>query len=102
MKRRRRVWKRRHGQGLVVRLVGEVDGSSACQALELLRASVDSAGTLVLDLSGVTEVQPFGLGVLARGLRTVARHHLIRITVPPDLLPVLSDVAASLLAERVV
>ncbi len=79
---------------------GEIDGSTACQALERLAGAPAQARELVLDLSGVTTVDPFGLEVLSRGLRHLGRGRRIRIQASPDLLPALAALTEGLLAER--
>jgi len=100
MPSRLRVRTRHSGGQDVVVLEGEVDGSTACRALEVLARAKPDAGELVLDLSALTAVEPFGLDVLSRGLRRLARARRVRIQVSPPLLPVLTSLAESLLAER--
>lgn len=90
---------RRDGQ-YVLKLEGEVDGSTACRALNVLAATAPRVGELVLDLSGLTAIEPFGLDVLSRGLRTLGRARRVRFEASERLLPVLSSLADTLLAEH--
>lgn len=59
------------GTGLVFRLVGEIDGSSASQVLRNVKQC--PGGNLILDFSGVTEIGEFGARVLGAGLKEVCR-----------------------------
>ena len=93
---RLRVRKRvRQGQH-VFAFDGEKNGSTACQAPERLAGAPPRARDLVLDLSGVTIVDPFGLEVLSRGLRDLGRGRRVRIQAPPQLLPVLASLTGGL------
>ena len=61
-----------HGAtGPVLRLVGEIDGSSAFQLLRHLKQCPKR--NLVLDFSGVTEIGEFGARVLGTGLKEICR-----------------------------
>jgi len=87
--------RQREGQH-VIRLEGIVDGSTACHALDVLARTPPDGRELVLDLSALSAIEPFGLEVLARGLRALGRQRRVRILGAPHLLPVLSALAASL------
>jgi anti-anti-sigma factor len=75
---------------------GEINGSTACQALERLAETLSQTRELVLDLSRVTLVDPFGLEVLSRGLSRVGRGRRIRIQASPDQLPLLASLMGGL------
>jgi anti-anti-sigma factor len=97
---RLRVRARRRNGVQVVKFQGEMDGSSACHALDFLARTPSETRELVLDLSGLTAVEPFGLAVLSRGLREVARARRVRIlTTSARFLPILGFLADSLLDE---
>jgi anti-anti-sigma regulatory factor len=85
----------------VVRLGGRIDGSTACQALAALTRVPAGTREIVLDLSRLTTVEPFGLEILSRGLRGLARKRRVRVTAPALFLSTLGYVADSLLAEHV-
>lgn len=84
----------------VLRLDGEVNGSTACRALDALAHVPPEAPEVVLDLSALTAVEAFGLEVLGRGLRGLAGRRRVSIQVSPRLLPVLTSLAGSLIAEH--
>jgi anti-anti-sigma regulatory factor len=91
--------RQRDGQHLV-RLEGEVDGSTACHALDVMARTPPDGRELVIDLSALTGVETFGLEVLSRGLRQLARARRVRILGAPHMVSVLHSLAASLIAER--
>jgi len=77
-----------------------MDGSTACRALEALAHLPEDTPEVVLDLSALTAVEAFGLEVLGRGLRHVLRRRRVSIQGSPGLLPVLTSLAGTLLAEH--
>jgi anti-anti-sigma regulatory factor len=85
----------------VVSLEGQIDGSTACRALSALAHAPTSTREIVLDLSGLTAVEAFGLEVLARGLRTAARERRLSIRARPDCLHVAASLAQSLRGDDV-
>jgi anti-anti-sigma factor len=93
---RLRVRRRQRDDRHVLKFEGEIDGSTACHALDVLGRTPPDGREVVLDLSALTDVESFGLEVLARGLRQVARERRVRILAAPHLLPVLSWLASSL------
>jgi anti-anti-sigma regulatory factor len=93
-----RLWVRkrvRQGQQ-VLAFEGEINGSTACHALERLAGTPPQAREIVLDLSGVTIVDPFGLDVLSRGLSRLGRGRRIRIQASPEQLPLLASLTGGL------
>ena len=108
-----------HDDGVaVVTVVGEVDVSTApALRQELLRLASESSGPprIVVDLGGVDFLDSTGLGVLLGGLKRVrskdgslvlarAEPHVrkvFEITRVIEILPVLDDVDAAILAVRV-
>jgi anti-anti-sigma regulatory factor len=93
---RLRVRRRQREERHVLTFEGQIDGSTACHAIDVLGRTPPDGRELVLDFSGLTDVEAFGLEVLARGLRQVARERRVRILGAPDLLPVLNWLASSL------
>ncbi|HEV8676643.1 MAG TPA: STAS domain-containing protein [Methylomirabilota bacterium] len=91
--------RQRDGQHLL-RFEGEVDGSTACHALDVLARTPPDGRELVLDLSALTGVEAFGLEILSRGLRQLARQRRVRIIGAPHVVSVLHSLAASLQADR--
>jgi anti-anti-sigma regulatory factor len=79
----------------VLKFEGAMDGSTACHALDVLARTPPDGREMVLDLSALTAVEAFGLEVLGRGLRRLARQRCVRIRSTPQLLPVLDILAAS-------
>ena len=55
----------------VVTIVGEIDGSSAPQAQEVILAQVGEGAKVVLDMTGVTYMSSAGLRMLLLAYRTV-------------------------------
>lgn len=100
MPSRLRVRRRQRESRHVLTFEGEIDGSTACHAIDVLRRTPPDGRELVLDFSGLTGVEAFGLDVLARGLRQVGRERRVRILGAPDLLPVLTWLASSLRGEH--
>jgi anti-anti-sigma regulatory factor len=93
--------RRRFRQGEhVLKFEGEVDGSTACHALDVLARTPPDGSEIVLDLSALTVVESFGLEVLCRGLRRLSRERRLRIQSSPQLIPVLGMLADSLRASR--
>src|SRR5919204_2547386 len=89
--------RRRSRQGEhILKFEGEVDGSTACHALDVLARTPPDGSEIVLDLSALTVVESFGLEVLCRGLRHFGRERRLRIMSSPKLVPVLSMLAESL------
>ena len=72
---------------------GEIDGSTACHALDVLGRTPPDGRELVLDFSGLSGAEPFGLEVLSRGLHQMAQNRRVRILGAPDLLPLLNPPA---------
>jgi anti-anti-sigma factor len=93
---RLRVRRRQRDDRHILKFEGEIDGSTACHALDVLGRTPPDGRELVLDLSALTGVESFGLEVLARGLRQVARERRVRILAVAPLLPVLNRLASSL------
>jgi anti-anti-sigma regulatory factor len=77
-----------------------MDGSAACRALEALAHVPPETPEIVLDLSALTGVEAFGLEVLGRGLRQLLRRRRVSIQGSPRLMPVLTSLAGTLLAEH--
>jgi anti-anti-sigma regulatory factor len=96
---RLRIRKRQREGQHVIRFEGEVDGSTACHALDVIARTPPDGRDLVLDLSALTGVEAFGVEVLSRGLRRLARQRRVRILGAPHLLPVLNSLAESLRAQ---
>jgi anti-anti-sigma regulatory factor len=97
--RSRVVVRRRNGQQVLV-VEGPIDGSTACQVLEVLAHMPGGLRELTLDLSAVTDVHGFGLDVLTRGLRSLARARRVRIESSSRLLPVVGSVFDSLASQH--
>jgi anti-anti-sigma regulatory factor len=79
----------------VLKFEGAMDGSTACHALDVMARTPPDGREMVLDLSALTAVEAFGLEVLGRGLRRLARHRRVRIQSSPALLQVLDVLAAT-------
>jgi anti-anti-sigma regulatory factor len=94
---RRREREGRH----VFAFEGEIDGSTACHALDVVGRTPPDGRELVLDFSGLTGVQGFGLDVLSRGLRQMARERRVRILGAPHFLPLLNWLASTFRSEHV-
>jgi anti-anti-sigma regulatory factor len=76
---RLRIHRQVTGGRHVFRLEGELDGSSACQALDTVgRAPGDGRG-LEVDLSAVRLIGMFGLEILSRGLESLAHQREVYI-----------------------
>ena len=90
---------RRDGR-YVLKLDGEVDGSTACRALDALSHVPPETLEVVLDLSALTVVEAFGLEVLGRGLRRLLGRRRVCFQGSPRLLPVLTALASSLTGEH--
>jgi anti-anti-sigma regulatory factor len=91
--------RQREGQH-VLRFEGTVDGSTACHALDVVARTPPDGRELVLDLSALSVVEAFGLEVLSRGLRALARHRQVRILGAPHLLSVLHSLASTLRGQH--
>src|SRR5262245_9883882 len=89
---------RRHGEH-VVRLAGQVDGSTACWALALV-AEAPPRAQIVIDLSELTGAEAFGVEVFVRGLRRLTRDRCVRIAGLPRHLDVLAYLADSLSGQH--
>jgi len=96
---RLRVRRRQRDDRHVLKFEGEIDGSTACHALDVLGRTPPDGRELVLDFSALTGAEAFGLEVLSRGLRQVARRRRVRILGVPRFLPVLTWLASSLYSE---
>src|SRR5206468_549644 len=70
---RRRVVDGRH----VFRLEGDLDGSTACHALDVVARAPRDGRELEIDLSAVRLTEGFGLEVLSRGLSRLARQRSV-------------------------
>jgi anti-anti-sigma regulatory factor len=92
---RLRIRRRQRGGQHVLKFEGTMDGSTACHALDVLARTPPDGRELVLDLSALTSIEAFGLEVLGRGLRRLARQRRVRIQSAPHLLPVLDLLAAT-------
>lgn len=93
---RLRIRRRRRDGQQVLKFEGAVDGSTACHALDILARTPPDAREIVLDFSALTAVEAFGLEVLSRGLRQLARKRRVRILASPHLLPGLTSLVARL------
>ncbi len=67
------------GARYVLRLRGELDGSTACLVLQAMERAPGRAREVVVDLAEVTELEPFGVDVLSRGARAYGRGRPVRI-----------------------
>ena len=72
---RRRVVAGRH----VFKLEGDLDGSTACHALDVVARAPRDGRELEIDLSAVRLTEGFGLEVLSRGLSRLARQRSVYI-----------------------
>jgi hypothetical protein len=88
---RLRVRRRRREDRHVLTFEGAIDGSTACHALDVLGRTPPDGRDLVLDFTALTGVEPFGLDVLSRGLRQIARQRRVRILGASDLAPALAE-----------
>jgi anti-anti-sigma regulatory factor len=86
---RRRQREDRH----ILTFEGAIDGSTACHALDVLGRTPPDGRDLVLDFTALTGVEAFGLEVLVRGLRQIARQRRVRIVGASDLAPALGWLA---------
>jgi hypothetical protein len=89
------VRRRQREDGHVFTFEGAIDGSTACHALDVLGRTPFDGRDLVLDLSALTGVETFGLEVLSRGLRQIARQRRVRILGASDLGPALGRLGAT-------
>jgi anti-anti-sigma regulatory factor len=55
---------------IMVRIVGDLDGSSACEVLRVLEHNHTEAVPTVLDFSGLKTIHWFGAQVLTEGLKS--------------------------------
>jgi anti-anti-sigma regulatory factor len=78
MVERLHLGKRRRGKQYVLQLQGQLDGSTACQALAAVYLAPADVREIVLDLARLSAVEPFGLDVLRRGVRGGARGRPVR------------------------
>jgi anti-anti-sigma regulatory factor len=60
-------------------LYGDLDGSTACQALEAVANLPVDVREVVVHLEGLRSVESFGLDVLRRGIRGRARGRVVRL-----------------------
>lgn len=58
---------------LHLQLVGEFDGSSACELIKKIREDGSGASKILVDTTGVQSVHPFGKIVLQNSLGQVSR-----------------------------
>lgn len=98
---RLRVRRREREDRHVFTFEGEIDGSTACHALDVVGRTPPDGRELVLDFSGLTGVQGFGLDVLSRGLRQMARERRVRLLGAPPFLPLLTGLGSTLRSEHV-
>ncbi len=79
----------RDGQARVLRIDGEMTIYRALEVKELLLAALDGAGSLALDLSGVTELDTAGVQLLLAAEKSVALHIAERSPAVSEALDVL-------------
>lgn len=96
---RLRVRRRQREDRHILTFEGAIDGSTACHALDVLGRTPLDGRELVLDFTALTGVETFGLEVLSRGLRQIARQRRVRILGASDLGPVLSWLTGGLRGE---
>lgn len=72
---RRQIVDARH----VFRMEGELDGSTACHALDVVARVPRDGRELEIDLSAVRLVEGLGLEILSRGLAQLARQRSVSI-----------------------
>jgi anti-anti-sigma regulatory factor len=92
---RLRIRRRSHDGRHVLKFEGEVDGSTACHALDVVARTPQDGWELEIDLSGVRLVERFGVEVLARGLSHLARVRRVRIVSPSELGPAVAMLVQS-------
>jgi anti-anti-sigma regulatory factor len=84
---RLRVRRRQREDRHILTFEGAIDGSTACHALDVLGRTPPDGRDLVLDFTALTGVETFGLEVLSRGLRQIARQRRVRVLGAADLAP---------------
>ncbi len=96
---RLRVRRRQREDRHILTFEGEIDGSTACHALDVVGRTPPDGRELVLDFTALTAVEGFGLEVLSRGLRRVVCQRRVRILGGPRLGPALGWLAGTLRGE---
>jgi anti-anti-sigma regulatory factor len=69
MAQRLRLGARFRGREYLLELSGELDGSTAFQVLDAVSLAPACAREVVLDLTGLSRLETFGLDVLQSGVR---------------------------------
>jgi anti-anti-sigma regulatory factor len=92
---RLRVRRRQREDRHILTFEGAIDGSTACHALDVLGRTPPDGRDVVLDFTALTGVETFGLEVLSRGLRQIARQRRLRILGASDLGPALGWLAGA-------
>jgi anti-anti-sigma regulatory factor len=90
---RLRVRRRQREDRHILTFEGAIDGSTACHALDVLGRTPPDGRDLILDFTALTGVETFGIEVLSRGLRQIARQRRVRVLGASDLAPALGWLA---------
>jgi len=61
-----RIFIHRNSDNLHLKLVGEFDGSSAFELINVLKANYDRAEKVVINTCGLSSIHPFGLSVFQK------------------------------------
>ena len=64
-----RITAHRNRESLHLKLMGDFDGSSACQLLNFLKTGSNGACKVIINTSGLKNIYPFGSDTFLRNLR---------------------------------
>ncbi len=55
-----RIFIHRNGENIHLKLIGEFDGSSACQLMDTITQKAPARGNIYIHTSGLSTIHPFG------------------------------------------
>lgn len=64
-----RISSHRNSENLHLKLIGDFDGSSACQLLDVLKKTSNSVYKIIIHTSSLNDIYPFGRDIFHRQLR---------------------------------
>jgi hypothetical protein len=64
-----RISTHRNSENLHLKLIGDFDGSSACQLLDVLKKTSNSVYKIIIHTSSLNAIYPFGRDTFHRNLR---------------------------------
>jgi stage II sporulation protein AA (anti-sigma F factor antagonist) len=65
------IFYNKNSAGMILKLYGDFDATSACELVDVLKKRSDSASKIFIHSEGLKNIHPFGLDIFRKSLRVM-------------------------------